>query len=762
MSEIMMIFEKFLQHYRLNHLDPQQRTAASTTDGPVLLLAVPGSGKTTTLIARLGYLVLGCGVRPEDILTMTYTVAATQEMRQRFIDRFGKDVGNRMEFRTINSVCYKIIALYGQMGNWIPRMATEGESDAVVRDIYKTLAQSYPTDADIKTMRMVISNIKNRMMDKVQTEAAGFDLPFSAWTLYNDYQAAMNERQLMDFDDQLVMAYQILISEPQILNAYQEKYKHICVDEAQDTSKIQHEIIALLAQKNRNLFMVGDEDQSIYGFRAACPQELMEFEKKWPGAKILLIETNYRSTDEIVDASAKFIRQNKARRDKKMHGVNGHGEAIRAIPVANRLEQYRLLAGMGQTATETNSPLTVLYRNNDSALPVIDALEKRGIPYQAKGNDGLFFKGRVYLGVMDFVRLALNPRDKDAFMSLYYKLGLFVRRQQAQAAVSRYSKKPLLDVLGEVTGNDKCHDLSRIFASLLTMKAVDALKTIRYQLKFADYLKSCKVGTARLDTLEFLAQEDASLTDFVTHMERLQKIIRDGRKEPASFVLSTIHSAKGLEYDHVILADVYDGEFPVDPYQTETPLVGETDLEEERRLFYVGMTRARKTLGIIRVAGQTSDFADFVFETGNQGKKKSQPKASASSSKTVAREKTQKWQKEKSRRPRDNDWSKWDDAIWDEGHNNAPQWPVRPSAAQSSAKRISSFSGSSVHQVTSNFDETVEFRVGDKVKHAVFGEGTVVELMKNGILRIRFTKEEKKIAPGYAVNAGLMKKIGGT
>lgn len=407
MSEIMMIFEKFLQQYRLGHLDPQQRTAASTTDGPILLLAVPGSGKTTTLIARLGYLVLGCGVRPEDILTMTYTVAATQEMRQRFIDRFGKDVGDRMEFRTINSVCYKIIALYGQMGNWIPRMATEGESDAVVRDIYKALAQSYPTDADIKTMRMVISNIKNRMMDKVQTEAAGFDLPFSAWTLYNDYQAAMNERQLMDFDDQLVMAYQILISEPQILNAYQEKYKHICVDEAQDTSKIQHEIIALLAQKNRNLFMVGDEDQSIYGFRAACPQELMEFEKKWPGAKILLIETNYRSTDEIVDASAKFIRQNKARRDKKMHGVNGHGEAIRAIPVANRLEQYRLLAGMGQTAMETNSPLTVLYRNNDSALPVIDALEKRGIPYQAKGNDGLFFKGRVYLGVMDFIRHVL-------------------------------------------------------------------------------------------------------------------------------------------------------------------------------------------------------------------------------------------------------------------------------------------------------------------------------------------------------------------
>lgn len=762
MGEIMMMFEKFLQQYRLGHLDPQQRTAASTTDGPVLLLAVPGSGKTTTLIARLGYLVLGCGVRPEDILTMTYTVAATQEMRQRFIDRFGKDVGDRMEFRTINSVCYKIVALYGQKGNWIPRMATEGESDAVVRDIYKALAQSYPTDADIKTMRMVISNIKNRMMDKVQTEAAGFDLPFSAWTLYNDYQAAMGGRQLMDFDDQLVMAYQILISDPQILNAYQEKYKHICVDEAQDTSKIQHEIIALLAQKNRNLFMVGDEDQSIYGFRAACPQELMEFEKKWPGAKILLIETNYRSTDEIVDASAKFIRQNKARRDKKMHGVNGHGEAIRAIPVANRLEQYRLLAGMGQTAMETNSPLTVLYRNNDSALPVIDALEKRGIPYQAKGNDGLFFKGRVYLGVMDFVRLALNPRDKDAFMSLYYKLGLFVRRQQAQAAVSRYSKKPLLDVLGEVTGNDKCYDLSRIFTSLLTMKAVDALKTIRYQLKFADYLKSCKVGTARLDTLEFLAQEDASLTDFVTHMERLQKIIRDGRQEPASFVLSTIHSAKGLEYDHVILADVYDGEFPVDPYQTETPLVGETDLEEERRLFYVGMTRARKTLGIIRVAGQTSDFADFVFETGNQGKKKSQPKASAAPSKTVAREKAQKWQKEKGRQGRDNDWSKWDDALWDEGHNNAPQWPVRPSAAQSSAKRISSFSGSSVHQVTSHFDETVEFRVGDKVKHAVFGEGTVVERMKTGILRIQFAKEEKKISPEYSVNAGLMKKISGS
>ena len=151
-----------------------------------------------------------------------------------------------------------------------------------------------------------------------------------------------------------------------------------------------------------------------------------------------------------------------------------------------------------------------------------------------------------------------------------------------------------------------------------------------------------------------------------------------------------------------------------------------------------------------------------MFETGNQGKKKSQPKASASSSKTVAREKTQKWQKEKSRRPRDNDWSKWDDALWDEGHNNAPQWPVRPSAAQSSARRISNFSGSSVHQTASSCIEMVEFHVGDKVKHTVFGEGTVVERMKTGILRIQFAKEEKKISPEYSVNAGLMKKISGS
>lgn len=601
-----MNYNEFLKEYDLTHLDAQQQEAVRATDGPILLLAVPGSGKTTTLIARLGYLVIGKGVSPETILTMTYTVAATGEMKDRFAKKFGSQYADKMNFKTINAVCASIIRSYEWYGHKAFKLVSdEGEISKILTGIWLNVCKKYPTESDIKELRMKITYVKNQMVPKKELDSvtvSSSDGTISIKELYEEYVRFMRDSSLMDFDDQLVFSYQILKKNPKILKRFQDKYQYICVDEAQDTSFIQHRIIQMLAEKSRNIFMVGDEDQSIYGFRAAYPKALLEFERTWKDAKVLFIETNYRSTPEIVGTSMDFIRQNKKRRDKKMKAFNPSGAKIDILWAKNRIQQFDMIADIAHDATE---PVTFLYRNNDTALPIIDTLDRSGIPYKVRAVDSLFFTNIIYRDVMCIFRLALNPSDGEAFMQIYYKLGLYVKKAVAEEAVAMGGNIlfGLKNQVGKYT-RGKLDSIIADFKKIPNLAPANAIDLI-YEMGYGDYLEQHGIDSFRLNIMRTLGVREKTIPEFIKRLEYLQKVIRAGSKtDNAKVLLSTIHSAKGLEYDNVVLVDVADGVFPSNSK--------DTDIEEEKRLFYVAMTRARKKLCIFAFREEESEFTEYV------------------------------------------------------------------------------------------------------------------------------------------------------
>ena len=373
-----MTYEEFKRQYPIP-LNPQQEEAVRLTEGPVLLLAVPGSGKTTVLVTRLGYMLHCKGIRPEQILTVTYTVAATRDMKARFISFFGEGHADKLTFRTINGLCAVVIGRYARQKGTEPfaLLDDERQINSVIRDLLARTGTAFPSDLQVKDARTHITYCKNMMLTEAEIHAHkvdGMDFP----RVYFEYQDYLLRSRCMDYDDQMVFTYRIFRQHPDILAYFQHRWPYICVDEAQDTSKIQHAILRQLASGSGNIFMVGDEDQSIYGFRAAWPQALLEFEQVFPGAKVLKLETNYRSTRAIVEKADAFIRRNQNRRPKKMRTENQQGSPIRRIMLEDYNRQYNYLLKVAENCEESTA---VLYRKNDSALPLIDLMEKNGVPY---------------------------------------------------------------------------------------------------------------------------------------------------------------------------------------------------------------------------------------------------------------------------------------------------------------------------------------------------------------------------------------------
>lgn len=335
--EANMTYEDFCNKFHIR-LNQQQLDAVRAIEGPVLLLAVPGSGKTTVLVTRLGYMIYCAGIAPEKILTVTYTVAAARDMSARFCSSFGNELKGRMAFRTINGICAKIIQYYGnRIGKSAFSLASENEGiNKMLSDTFRRTQEAYATESDLKGIRTLITYIKNRMLTGEEIRELDEETGVKISEIYKAYCKEMYSQHLMDYDDQMLYAYNILRKSPETLEYFQNKYTYICVDEAQDTSKIQHAIIRLLAGSRDNLFMVGDEDQSIYGFRAAYPEALLSFEKDHPGARVLLMEKNFRSNGEIVAAADRFIQKNILRHEKHMTASREAGAGIEEITLKDR------------------------------------------------------------------------------------------------------------------------------------------------------------------------------------------------------------------------------------------------------------------------------------------------------------------------------------------------------------------------------------------------------------------------------------------
>lgn len=606
-----------------SQLNPQQLAAVHAVDGAVLLLAVPGSGKTTVLVTRLGYMLCCCGISPDAILTMTYTKAATKEMQKRFVRLFGQDCPQIPEIRTINGVSSKIIDFYTRThgsGSAFTVVENEGELAKIVSDLYRELSGEFATQSVIKELRKGIAYVKNMMLGK--EDLGELDTGFDQFPeLYVQYNLALRQRRWMDYDDQMIYAKTILENYPDILAHFQDAFPYICVDEAQDTSKIQHAIIQLLARKTGNLFMVGDEDQSIYGFRAAWPQALMEFRQIYPEGEVLLMETNYRSAGAIVEKADAFIQRNGSRHPKHMRASRPQGEPVRHVNLNDFGQQAHYLA---QAAADCTESTAVLYRNNDSALPLIDLLERRGVPYACRQRESFFFTSPAVRDLTDVLRFALDGTDRERFLRIYYKLEVRVKRSVLQEKLRRVPEgAPVLDALIDGGGFEpwqtgRLKALRTHLSKLPQLSSFAALQRIVKYMGYGDYLSSQGGDKSRVELLLALARQEPGVEGFLRRLEALRDTVETGSGDPACpFVLSTIHASKGLEYDRVFLIDAVDGIFPSVNPRKGNDLSDEerAALEEERRLFYVGATRARRQLVLLTCDnrfGEPSPPASFV------------------------------------------------------------------------------------------------------------------------------------------------------
>lgn len=654
----MMTWTEFRNRFSIQ-LNQQQESAVQSVEGPVLLLAVPGSGKTTVLVTRLGYMIFCKGIAPERILTVTYTVAATKDMAARFARCFGAEMAERLEFRTINGICARVI----QYCSWksgrtaFSLLTDEKRIAAMLSGIYQRIEHSYPTESDLQNVRTLITFIKNRMLGEEEIRALEKDAEIQLLRIYKAYNAELREHQLMDYDDQMVYAYTMLQRFPWLREHFQQQYPYICVDEAQDTSKIQHAIIALLASRTENLFMVGDEDQSIYGFRAAYPDALLEFEQHHPGARVLLMEENFRSDASIVRAADRFIQKNTLRHEKHMQPARPKQREIREIPLANRKAQYSYLLKVAEDCTaayaadpkrravaaggaqdtaeataetafaDTRRPqiqIAVLYRDHECALPLIDLLERNGVPYRMRNADIGFFTNRVVLDICNIIRLAENPLNTELFMQLYYKLGTYLRKQDAQsiADISQLEGISVWDVALKHGGlnaytKGKVRAIQTHMRNLLKENAGRAVYRIVEYMGYREYMERSEIKDTKLDILRILADQEDSPRHLVDRLEKLRQVLKEKSSErDCPFILSTIHASKGLEYDSVYLLDVIDGVLPAQiPKDLKKAEKAELEAyEEERRLFYVGITRAKDQLYVFTIKTQHSAFCDELFQ----------------------------------------------------------------------------------------------------------------------------------------------------
>ena len=369
--------------------------------------------------------------------------------------------------------------------------------------------------------------------------------------------------------------------------------------------------------------MVGDEDQSIYRFRGAFPQALMDFKDTYPNPYILWMETNYRSTPEIVKVAAEFISRNQNRYPKEMVAHRDSGSQVQRINVASRSKQYSILL---EQALRIPQDTAIIYRDNDSAIPLIDLFDRKGIPYRCPKREFRFFTHKTVMDVVSFMKLQQNPKDVESFQRIYYKAGFYLDKKTAEFACKsvRFKKVTFLEALTDQAKRfrkieDKVSRFAIYCNATEKMRALDFLKYID-SFGYGKYMQENKMDRSKFELLLALADENPTVPDFLRRLDQLRILTSDQRPEPKEGVLlTTAHSSKGLEYDTVYLMDIYDGQFPSISTSEYDGRKANMDMaQEERRLFYVAMTRAKNNLNVITIDGKPSSFANEIFHLPEQ------------------------------------------------------------------------------------------------------------------------------------------------
>lgn len=609
----------FKDKYKIQ-LNDQQERALQSIEGNTLLLAVPGSGKTTVLISKIGYMIIEKGIDPKQILALTFNKRAAEEMKLRFGKKFGVSLATQVEFRTINSLCYEIYRGYCRFAKQKERiMINEGDQFRIIKKIYQEYYKDDEvTDNDIRELISYIGYVKNMEFSKTRIKSVDKEYRYFS-DIYTDYQAELKKSNLMDYDDQLIYAKYILEKSPSNWNT---RFKYICVDEAQDTSLIQHEIIQILS-RNGNVFMVGDEDQSIYGFRAAFPKALLNFKTDYNNPYILKMERNYRSVLQIVNVAQTFISQNTGRYEKIMTAERTDYGEVKKITVSSRHEQYVNLINEALNRTVETA---FIYRNNSTSVIFIDWFQRLGIPYECKNKDYNFFDNKIVKDIVAYLSLSINPYDYNALEQICNKGIIYLRKQQKKCAVNKckYNKMSVFDSIDEQMQYVQYRYRNRAERFRSTMNDIRALNTeeaINYICEngYNDYLTEKGLFNCEnhdVETLKLLAMQEDDKAKFLNRLKEIEELSKtEGIKGDNPVVLSTIHGCKGLEYDTVFLVDVIDGCLPSDtPYFVIGSKDDSISEQEERRMFYVALTRAKNNLYVFDIKNRDCTFIDEISD----------------------------------------------------------------------------------------------------------------------------------------------------
>lgn len=636
----------------LSTLNPQQREAVTETDGPLLILAGAGSGKTRVITYRIAYLIAERGVAPHNILAVTFTNKAAEEMRERVLRILsGEKLKSAPLISTFHSLCVRILRQdISALNEGYTRSFTIYDQDDSVR-LVKACIKDLGYDEKQLGQRAVqgaISSAKNRGED-VESYAArvehGDEKRAAIARVFRLYQERLQNNNALDFDDLLIKTVQLLRRVEAVREKYNERFRYILVDEYQDTNSLQFALIRFLTEKQQNICVVGDEDQSVYRWRGADITNILNFEQHYPNAKVIRLEQNYRSTQNILDVAGAVVQRNTERKGKRLWTANPAGERIRYYQAFDAEAEARFVASKIEEHRRTDASLraAVLYRTNAQSRVFEEALRRAGIAYNIVGGFS-FYERMEVRDVISYLKLALNPHDSIALMRVINSpargLGKQtldeIERRAKDYAVSHWETIAIITEKGEGLSPravSALKNFQNIITNLVraTSEAAqtdapvsEVVKAAIQDTGYADALKSenSDEAEARLENLQELvnaaidydAQEGEGLRDFIDHAALVSD--QDQYKRDAPVTLMTMHAAKGLEFPLVFIVGLEDGLFPHSRSATDP-----AELEEERRLCYVAITRAERFLYVThamkrRVYGEemASEPSQFLNE----------------------------------------------------------------------------------------------------------------------------------------------------
>lgn len=608
----------------------EQKKAAAWFQGPCLVLGTPGSGKTTVMIHRIRTLITEYQIPPEKILVITFTRAAAESMQRRFCLLMEKETklwnSDKVRFGTFHSVFFWIVKTAYHYDS--KSILTEDERRRMIRNGIIALGMQYENDDDIT--ESVLKQMERINCDMISPEDYySTDMPEQKFRqLYRYYQEEKRKNGKIDFDDMMNLCYRLLTERPDILSMIQKLYPYIMVDEFQDTNRIQYEILKLLAHPLDNLFVVGDDDQSIYGFRGARPEIMLGFGKEFKQAEIIQLRINYRCPLNITKRSARLISRNKKRYPKELDSASARtGECVIEFPEDIEAENKQILSRI-RRAYQEGTPyheMAVLYRTNMNPRRLLFKLREYNIPFSVNESIPDIFQHFAVKTVLDYILFACGDNTRERFLNIMNKPVRYISRNMLTE-----ERIMMEDLIRRASGKDYLRENIQIMRNQLKriagLSPFAAITYIRKGVGYDEYLK--KYAEERnmdvselfdiLDEFQFMAKESENYRDFFSSLEKYREMLseqaksrKNGGTQTDAVRLMTMHSAKGLEFHDVHIIECVEGIIPHKKQKSEA------ELEEERRMFYVAMTRSRENLYLYapkQTGGRTAEPSRFLYE----------------------------------------------------------------------------------------------------------------------------------------------------